>query len=95
MDTTPTTPAQAQRALEKWRKARKLSQRVAAAMVRATGPAWHEWETGGRTPSHTMRVALCALTSIPADAWASDIERDRATVVNAAVRDAIAERSTT
>ena len=72
--TGPTGPTPRER-LKIWRKGRDLSQAEAGAMVGVSGPAWCEWESGGRNPTD-HRAALEVLTGIPAAAWATDRERE-------------------
>lgn len=72
--TGPTGPTPRER-LKIWRKGRGLSQAEAGAMVGVSGPAWCEWESGGRNPTD-HRAALEVLTGIPATAWATDRERE-------------------
>lgn len=61
-------------ALRQWRTSRDLSQKAAGEQVGVSGPAWHDWETGGRVPSGGYREALEILTGIPATAWRSPAE---------------------
>lgn len=61
--------------LKAWRDGRGLSQKEAGAMIGVSGPAWCEWESGGRSPVE-HRAALEVLTGIPAAAWATDRERE-------------------
>lgn len=61
--------------LKAWRDERGLSQKEAGAMIGVSGPAWCEWENGGRAPVE-HRAALEVLTGIPASDWATDRERE-------------------
>lgn len=75
MDMEPKNLLKAWRLAQRSEDGRPLSQASAAEMVGATGPAWHEWETGGRTP-RAHRAALETLTGIPALVWADAKERE-------------------
>ena len=61
--------------LKSWRSERELSQSAAGEKVGVSGPTWHEWESGGRTPQGGYRDALEILTGIPATEWMHDRER--------------------
>ena len=61
--------------LKAWRDERELSQAKAGALIGVSGPAWCEWESGGRSPVE-HRAALEVLTGIPADVWVTTRERE-------------------
>ena len=81
--TGPTGPTPRER-LKIWRKGRGLSQAEAGAMVGVSGPAWCEWESGGRNPTD-HRAALEVLTGIPAEEWATEREREAVEKAHASV----------
>lgn len=84
MDENPDGQSPRER-LKAWRESRELSQAKAGAMIGVSGPAWCEWESGGRTPVE-HRAALEVLTGIPAEGWATERERE-------AVEKALASRA--
>lgn len=81
--TGPVGPSPRER-LKAWREERDLSQAKAGAMVGVSGPAWCEWESGGRSPLE-HRAALEVLTGIPAESWATDREREAIEKAHASV----------
>lgn len=81
--TGPTGPTPRER-LKSWREEHDLSQAKAGAMVGVSGPAWCEWESGGRNPTD-HRAALEVLTGIPAEEWATDREREAVERAHASV----------
>jgi transcriptional regulator with XRE-family HTH domain len=62
--------------LKAWRAERDISQATAGEKIGVSGPTWHEWESGGRTPKGGYRAALEILTGIPATLWMLDGERE-------------------
>lgn len=79
--------------LKAWREEHDLSQKEAGALIGVSGPAWCEWESGGRSPVE-HRAALEVLTGIPATEWATDREREAVERAHASVATLAAANAT-